>query len=139
MSRSACVDSPTVGSRGRLPAGFARLQAPLNLSVGHFMTDDNPSPSELSLSLMRGLWANVHPQLRQASIEADASAKVIRIRFEYDGFPTEQVQDDCSCAATSCIADFAAPWTLDEQHIARPSPSELQSLANLVYRRAEHC
>ncbi len=30
---STLSTSPTVGSRGRLTAGFARLQAPLNLSV----------------------------------------------------------------------------------------------------------
>ena len=96
-----------------------------------------PDGPTLVLSLNRGLWGEVHPQLRQASIEADIFAKLIRVRFEYDEAPSEEVQESCSCAATECIADFSEPWNLDEQHITRPFPEALQALRFVVYRRAE--
>jgi hypothetical protein len=98
---------------------------------------DLPIGPKLVLSLNRGLWGEVHPQLRQASIEADEVAQIVRVRFEYDGAPGSNVQESGSCAATECIADFPAPWRLDEQHIARPVPESLQRLQFLVYRRAE--
>jgi hypothetical protein len=95
------------------------------------------SPADLVLSLNRGLWGEVHPQLRQASIEADEERQLVRIRFEYDGEPTEIVQESCSCAATECIADFPQPCDLDEQHIPRPYPQPLLPLRHVVYLRAE--
>jgi hypothetical protein len=42
---------------------------------------DHPS---LLLSLQRGLLGEVNPILRQASIEADATLMIVRLRFEYD-------------------------------------------------------
>jgi hypothetical protein len=96
-----------------------------------------PSRTKLVLSLNRGLWGEVHPELRQASIEADVSSRVIRIRFEYDGEPPPEAQESCSCAAGECIGDFDALWHLDEQHVARPLSESLQALEHLVYRRFE--
>ena len=96
-----------------------------------------PSRVKLVLSLNRGLWGEVHPQLRQASIEADTVALTIRVRFEYDGEPADEVQESCSFAAGECIGDFTPAWKLDEQHIARPAPEPLQALEYLVYLRHE--
>lgn len=95
------------------------------------------SAASLVLSLNRALWGEVHPELRQASIEADATAQVVRLRFEYDGEPTEEVRESCSCASAECIADFPEPWQLEEEHISRPFPQKLSSLRYLVYQRAE--
>ncbi len=99
--------------------------------------DSIASHQALVLSLVRGLWGEVHPQLRQASIEADETACIVRIRFEYDGEATGPAQESCSCAATEVIADFSAPWDLDEQHVAAPSPGSLAPLMYVVYRRWE--
>ena len=95
------------------------------------------SSSDLRLSLQRALLGEVHPPLRQASIEADPLLKVIRLRFEYDGEPSEMVRESCSCAAAEVIADFPAPWQLDEQHAAIPAPGKMAALAHVAYRRAE--
>lgn len=89
----------------------------------------------LVFSLVRGLWGEVHPQLRQASIEADEVASIVRLRFEYDGEAQGAVRESCSYAASEVIADFPASWELDEQHVASPWPSQLESLEHLVYRR----
>ena len=99
--------------------------------------DSFASRQALVLSLVRGLWGEVHPQLRQASIEADESACIVRLRFEYDGEATGPAQESCSCAAAEVIADFPAPWDLDEQHVAAPFPGPLAPLEHVVFRRWE--
>ena len=99
--------------------------------------DKIPDRVELVMSLQRGLLGEVHPQLRMASIEADPFTKMIRLRFEYDGEPGEDVRESCSCAATEVIADFPEPWNLDEQHVARPLPSRCSPLQHMVYWRHE--
>ncbi len=91
----------------------------------------------LVLSLNRALWGEVHPELRQASIEADENTKVVRLRFEYDGEPSEVALESCSSAAGECISDFPDPWQLEEEHINRPFPQRLSPLRYLVYQRAE--
>lgn len=91
----------------------------------------------LVLSLVRGLWGEVHPELRQASIEADEDAQIVRLRFEYDGDATGPAQESCSCAASEVIADFPSPWKLDEQHVASPASVPLSPLRHVVYLRWE--
>jgi len=74
----------------------------------------------LLLSLQRALIGEVHAELRQASIE-----------------PSPASRESCSCAAAEVIADFPAPWQLDEQHVAVPLGAALLALAHVAYRRAE--
>ena len=88
-------------------------------------------------SLQRALLGEVHSQLRQASIEADPAISVVRLRFEYDGEPSETVLESGSCTASEVIADFPAPWRLDEQHVAVPYPGKLSALAHVAYLRWE--
>ena len=95
------------------------------------------SRQALVMSLVRGLWGEVHYQLRQASIEAYEAACIVRLRFEYDGEAQGPAQESCSCAAAEVISDFPDSWALDEQHMAAPFPSPLAPLEHLVYRRWE--
>jgi len=89
------------------------------------------------LSAQRALLGAVHPQLRQVSIDADETKKLVSLRFEYDGKPKEEVQESCSCAATEVIANFSAPWDIFEEHISVSIPFELAPLRYVVYLRAE--
>ena len=91
----------------------------------------------LLLSLQRALLGEVHPQLRQASIEADSVRQVVRLRFEYEGDISEVARSSCSSAATEVISDFPAPWQLDEQHLSTSDSRTLSPLAHVGYRRAE--
>jgi len=100
------------------------------------MSDISSTPM-LFLSLQRALLGEVHPILRQASIDADPSLHIVRLRFEYDGEPTDSARENCSSAVTEVIADFPAPWQLDEQHLAVPAGMPLAPLAHVAYRRAE--
>jgi hypothetical protein len=99
--------------------------------------DAIPDRSELLLSLQRALLGAVHAQLRQASIELDPGAQLVRVRFEYDGRPDPKVRESCSGAAVEVIADFPAPWDLDVQHRVVPYPERLEGLKDVAYRRAE--
>ncbi len=109
---------------------------PLNFTVRQHV-DAIPDRSQLLLSFQRVLLGAVHSQLRQASIELDPSAQLVRVRFEYDGPPDPAVKESCSGAATEVIADFPAPWDLDVQHRVVPYPERLIGLKYVAYRRAE--
>ena len=98
---------------------------------------DVASRPHLLLSLQRALLGAVHPQLRQASIEADIQSETVRLRFEYDGEPDDEAREDLSVAAAEVIADFLSPWRLDEQHVSVPLPGTLQPLQHVAFRRAE--
>jgi hypothetical protein len=98
---------------------------------------DIATPQMLLLSLQRALLGEVHPTLRQASIEADTTSQMVRLRFEYDGSPSDAAKESCSSAATEVIADFPALWQLDEQHVPAPAPEPLSPLSLVAYRRAE--
>lgn len=97
---------------------------------------DLAQPPMLLLSLQRALLGEVPPSLRQASIEADLGQRIVRLRFEY-AEPNEEAKEGCSCAAAELIADFPAPWDLDEQHVVVPVSMTLAPLAHIAYRRAE--
>jgi hypothetical protein len=109
---------------------------PLNFTVRQHV-DAIPDRSQLLLSLQSALLGAVHPELRQASIDLDPSAQLVRVRFEYDGPPDPAVEESCSGAATEVIADFPAPWDLDIQHRVVPYPNRLIGLKYVAYRRAE--
>jgi hypothetical protein len=87
------------------------------------------------LSLRRALSGAVPSQLRQASVEVDSVAHLVRVRFEYDGNPEPDALDACQIAGTEVIADFSAPWQIDEQHRAVASPEVLAPLQCIAYRR----
>lgn len=103
------------------------------------MTDINSPPTriDLLLSLQRALIGEVHAELRAASIEADPFGKIVKLRFEYVGEPSEEARECGSCAATEVIADFPAPWGIEEEHVARPLPARCEPLQHLAYRRFE--
>lgn len=98
---------------------------------------DIVTPQSLLRSLQCALPGEVHPQLRQASIQADGGGQVVRIRFEYDGHPADEVRDRFSRVAAQVLAEFAGAWTLDEQHVSIPSPLGMSPLPHVAYRRAE--
>ena len=85
-------------------------------------------------SLQRALLGQIPSKLRQASAEV-GTGQTVCIRFEYDGEPSDDDREFCSVAATEVIADFPAPWELDEQHLANPVPGALNGLSVVAFRR----
>lgn len=97
---------------------------------------NNVAEPEYALrSLQRALSAASHPQLRQASVEMDPIACVVRLRFEYDGSPEPDVLDACQVAGTEVIADFPAPWRIEEEHRSVAVPAPLTVLRHVAYFR----
>ncbi|RMH87445.1 hypothetical protein EA797_21520 [Stutzerimonas zhaodongensis] len=91
----------------------------------------------LVLAVHQALLGEIHPQLRQASIEADDTIHLVRLRFEYDGAPNHIAWEKCSCAAAEVISSFPAPWIMDDEHLSVCSSSQLSPLKYIVYRRWE--
>lgn len=89
------------------------------------------------LSLQRALLGNVHVELRQASIEADDGKRLVRVRFEYDGSPSEVCKECCSIAASEVGADLDEGWQIGEEHVETPWPRNLSPLEHLAYARWE--
>jgi hypothetical protein len=96
-----------------------------------------PSRTFLLLSLQRGLLGNIRTGLRQASIEADVPALMVRLRFEYEPENFESAQESCSDAAAEVVADLPTEWNIQEEHIVVVAGEKLSPLAYVVYRRAE--
>jgi len=97
---------------------------------------NNPTDPEYALrSLRRALSGATHPQLRQASVEIDATASRVRVRFEYDGNPEPDILDACQVVSTEVIADFPAPWRIDEEHRSVAVPGALAPLRHVAYSR----
>ena len=96
-----------------------------------------PSRVDLILSLQRALLGEVRTELRAASIQAEPFRRLIKVRFEYAGSPSDEVRESGSCAATEVIADFPAPWRIEEEHVSRPLPAKCEPLEHLVYLRHE--
>lgn len=89
------------------------------------------------LSLQRALLGNVHVELRLASIEADVGKRLVRVRFEYDGSPSEVCKECCSIAASEVAADLDEGWHIREEYVETPWPCDLSPLENLAYARWE--
>lgn len=96
---------------------------------------DPVAPDVLRASLRRALLGQTPTQLLQASIEADAGMQLVRVRFEFEGQPSEEAWESCSWAATEVISDFPAPWTIDEAYLARSLATGLFPLAWVAYLR----
>jgi hypothetical protein len=101
------------------------------------LTMFEPSRSHLLLSMQRALLGNVSPALRQASIEAKPSARVVRMRFEYAAEGSEWAQDLCSTAAAEVLSDLPADWDIEEEHLSVGDDAPLRPLACVAYRRGE--
>ncbi|MDQ0035089.1 hypothetical protein J2W30_002854 [Variovorax boronicumulans] len=88
----------------------------------------------LLLSLQRALIGNVDLNLRQVSIEADVTRKLVKIRFEHERAIGTDARERLSLIATEIIADLPAAWSLEEQY---SEAHDLLPLTYVGYRRFE--
>jgi hypothetical protein len=86
----------------------------------------------LRASLGRALHGNCPATLLRASIEADVSARIVRLLFEYALRPSHETRESCSVAAAEVIADFGVDWSLDERHEA--AHADVPPLAIVVHQ-----
>lgn len=90
---------------------------------------------QVRLSVQRALWGQVVPALRAVSVDIDE--RQVYFRCIFDGEPTEEVWELMSDAAGEVIADFRAPYTIEEEYLTVKFPGEMNHLRYLVYLRHE--
>lgn len=104
------VPYPVTGSVSMPSLGQKRtarqLTAMSNISVNE----------QLLPSLQRAIQGCGLKGLRQASVEADFDRKMVGVRFECVSTCDEQLMEHLSVAASEVIADFSAPWNLEEEY-----------------------
>jgi hypothetical protein len=91
----------------------------------------------IRLNAQAALLTHVTPQMRAASVDADAERRLLLVRFVFDGEPSESVRDAASCAATEMIAHLSGDWMIDEQYVNCPAPTRIEHLRYIVYHRCE--
>jgi hypothetical protein len=89
----------------------------------------------IRLSAQRALWGQVPPNLRAVSVDADEQK--VYFRCVFDGQPTEEEWELLSEVASEIIADFPAPYTIEEEYLSISSPLPMTHLKYLVYLRYE--
>lgn len=91
----------------------------------------------LRLSAQTALLTHVTPHLRAVSVDIAPSQKLVKIRFIFDGQPSESDRDTAYCAGTEIIAQYPEGWMIDEEFVDCPAPRPMEHLRLLVYHRCE--
>ena len=90
---------------------------------------------ELRLSAQRALWGNVPFSLRAVSVEERGTT--IHFRAVFSPGATEDDRELLSVAASEIIADFPAPFMIEEEFMEIAPPGEPAHLQYLIFLRAE--
>ena len=90
---------------------------------------------QIRLSAQRALLSQIQLSLRSVSIDIDE--RRIYFRCIFDGEPTEYDRELMSTVASEIIADFSAPYTIEEQYLSTKMTNEMNHLKYLVYLRHE--
>jgi hypothetical protein len=95
----------------------------------------NPLRVQILLSVQRALLGEVPPALRGVTVGWHDTT--VQLRCYFDGPVSEEDRESMSCVASEVIADFSAPWTIDEEVIRKDAPEPMESLDAWAYRRRE--
>ena len=91
---------------------------------------------QVRLSAQRALLGQVPLSLRSVSV--DINEHHVYFRCIFDGNPTEYDWELTSVAATEIIADFQAPYVIEEEYLSIEEPNEMKHLKYLIYLRHEN-
>jgi hypothetical protein len=97
---------------------------------------DFPARVSFRLSAQRALLGHVTPPLRSVSLAVNEPERAWRIRFVFDGQPSESELDAARCAVAEIVADFP-DWSFDEEFLFVPEPGKIEDLESTVFRRCE--
>jgi hypothetical protein len=97
------------------------------------MADD--TSIRIRLSAQRALLGQVSASLRAVSVDADAGTVYYRCIF--DAPPLEDERELLSVAASEIIADFPAPYVIEEEYLYVPEPGRMEHLKYVVFLRYE--
>ena len=99
--------------------------------------DSYATDTYIRMSAQRALLGQIPALLRAASVDVDKSNSKVFLRCIFDGKPTEDDWELLSVPATEIIADFSAPFTIEEEYLETKYPNEMKHLKHLVYLRHE--
>lgn len=91
---------------------------------------------QVRLSAQRALLGQVPPSLR--SISVDINEQHVYFRCIFDGNSAEYDRELMSVAATEIIADFQAPYSIEEEYLSIEEPNSMNHLKYLIYLRHEN-
>lgn len=91
--------------------------------------------TDVRLSALRALQGAVPRSLRAFSVETGNTE--VRTRAIFDETATEADKELLSCAGTEMIADFPAPWTINEEVLVIPVGNAMKHLRELIFLRHE--
>jgi hypothetical protein len=91
----------------------------------------------IRMSAQGALLGQIPASLRAVSVDVDKANSKVLLRCIFDGAPTEDDWELLSVAATEIIADFSAPFTIEEEYLETKYPNEMKHLKHLVYLRHE--
>lgn len=90
---------------------------------------------DVRLSAQRALLGAIPTSLRAVSVEV--TGQTVRVRSIFDEGCTEDDKEMLSVAGTEIIADYLAPFTIDEEFLIIAMPQPMHHLTHLVYLRHE--
>jgi hypothetical protein len=91
----------------------------------------------LRLSAQKALLGEVTPPMRAVSVDLDTAAPIIRVRFIFERPPSPSEQDSARSATGVLIAQYPAPWTIDEELVVTPPGQPMTHLRLIVFHRCE--
>ncbi len=108
---------------------------PLIMAVRSSKSMNTEKQTDIRLSAQRALWGCVPQSLRAFSVEL--GEKLIRTRAIFDETVTEADKGLLSETSTEIIADYPAPFTIDEEFLVVPVGQKMEHLRTLTYLRYE--
>ncbi|MGJ0491394.1 hypothetical protein [Methylobacter sp.] len=88
---------------------------------------------DIRLSAQRALWGCVPCSLRAFSVEV--GPMLVRTRSIFDETATDEDKELLSEAGTEIIADFAAPFRIEEEFVVVPKGQKMNHLSTLIFLR----
>ena len=62
---------------------------------------------------------------------------MVFVRFIFEREPSDSERDAAAGAGTEIIADYTAPWNIEEEYLVCAAPGKMKHRKWLVYHRCE--
>ena len=96
---------------------------------------ENKELTDIRLCAQVALWGCVPQSLRAFSASVDNNK--VRVRAIFDQTATDEDKELLSEAATEIIANYAEPYTLEEEYLVVPVDQRMSHLSSLIFLRHE--
>lgn len=91
--------------------------------------------TDIRLSAQTALWGCVPTSLRAFS--GDIRDHLVLVRAIFDETVTDEDKELLGAAAAEIVADYAEPFTIEEEYLVVPTGQSMQHLPTLIFLRYE--